>query len=80
MLPLPEPCVQALAEYRLMVERWRQMQAKPGMRMILYSALAAGLPLDPRNFHRRFKVKARKAGVPAVTVHSTRDMRLFASS
>jgi integrase len=40
--PLPEPCVQALAEYRLMVERWRQMQAKPGMRMILYSALAAG--------------------------------------
>jgi hypothetical protein len=42
MLPLPEPCVQALAEYRLMVERWRQMQAKPGMRMILYSPLAAG--------------------------------------
>jgi integrase len=28
--------------------------------------------LDPRNFHRRFKVQARKAGVPVVSVHSTR--------
>ncbi len=31
-----------------------------------------GLPFDPRNFHRRFKERAEEAGVPVVSVHSTR--------
>lgn len=31
-----------------------------------------GMPIDPRNFHRLFKQRARKAGVPVISVHSTR--------
>ncbi len=31
-----------------------------------------GDPVDPRNFHRDFKVRAAKAGVPVVPIHSTR--------
>jgi integrase len=30
------------------------------------------LPIDPRNFHRKFKERATAAGVPVVPVHSTR--------
>ena len=29
-------------------------------------------PVDPRNFHRDFKLRAAKAGVPVVPIHSTR--------
>ena len=28
--------------------------------------------MDPRNFHRQFKVRAAVAGVPVIPVHSTR--------
>jgi len=31
-----------------------------------------GTPLDPRNFHRKFKERAQQAGVPVVPVHSAR--------
>ncbi|GGB90090.1 hypothetical protein N798_03815 [Knoellia flava TL1] len=31
-----------------------------------------GDPVDPRNFHRDFKLRAAKAGVPIVPIHSTR--------
>jgi integrase len=31
-----------------------------------------GMPVDPRNFHRAFKERAVKAGVPVTTVHATR--------
>lgn len=31
-----------------------------------------GLPIDPRNFHRKFKERATAAGVPVVPAHSTR--------
>jgi integrase len=31
-----------------------------------------GDPLDPRNFHRWFKARAEKAGVPVISVHATR--------
>ena len=31
-----------------------------------------GMPIDPRNFHRMFKARARKAGVPEISVHSAR--------
>ena len=30
------------------------------------------MPIDPRNFHRVFKQRAHKAGVPVISVHSTR--------
>jgi integrase len=72
VLPLPEPCVHAVAEHRLMVERWRVDAGKAWHENDLVFSTRYGLPLDPRNFHRRFKVQARKAGVPVVSVHSTR--------
>ena len=31
-----------------------------------------GDPVDPRNFHREFKLRAAKAGVPVVPIYSTR--------
>ncbi|WP_198150282.1 hypothetical protein [Janibacter melonis] len=31
-----------------------------------------GNALDPRNFHRAFKTRASKAGVPVIPVHATR--------
>lgn len=31
-----------------------------------------GDPMDPRNFHRDFKLRVAKAGVPVVPIHSTR--------
>ncbi len=31
-----------------------------------------GDPIDPRNFHRAFKSRARRAGVPVIPVHATR--------
>ena len=71
-LPLPEPCVHALAEHRLMVERWRVDAGEAWHENDLVFSTSYGLPLDPRNFHRRFKVQARKADVPVVSVHSTR--------
>jgi len=30
------------------------------------------MPIDPRNFHRMFKARAKKAGVPEISVHSAR--------
>jgi integrase len=69
VLPLPELCVDVLAAHRLMVERWRADAGEAWHENDLVFSTSYGLPLDPRNFHRRFKMKARKAGVP---VHSTR--------
>lgn len=31
-----------------------------------------GDPVDPRNFHRDFKIRAQKASVPIIPVHATR--------
>jgi integrase len=55
-----------------MVERWRADAGDAWHDNDLVFSTRYGLPLDPRNFHRRFKVQARKAGVPVVPVHSTR--------
>ena len=75
VLPLPEPCVHALAQHRLMVERWRADAGIAWHENDLVFSTRYGLPLDPRNFHRRFKVQARKADVPVVSVHSTKEER-----
>jgi integrase len=72
VLPLPEPCVHALSQHRSIVERWRAEAGDAWHDNDLVFSTRYGLPLDPRNFHRRFKVQARKAGVPVVPVHSTR--------
>jgi integrase len=31
-----------------------------------------GEPVDPRNFHRAFKARCARAGVPEITVHAAR--------
>jgi integrase len=72
VLPLPEPCVHALAQHRLMVERWRADAGIAWHENDLVFSTRYGLPLDPRNFHRRFKVQARKVDVPEASAHSTR--------
>ena len=71
-LPLPEIAVQAL-------ERHRVEEAGDGSRPGTCGATAAwssrprrGDPVDPRNFHRDFKLRAAKACVPVVPIYSTR--------
>jgi integrase len=71
-LPLPDICVQALDQRRVTEARWRLAagEAWAGSGLLLTTRL--GDPLDPRNFHRYFKARAEKAGVPVISVHSTR--------
>jgi integrase len=71
-LPLPDICVDALEARRVTEATWR-LAAGPawsGSGMVLTTRL--GDPLDPRNFHRYFKVRAARAGVPVISVHATR--------
>ncbi|MCG7320806.1 tyrosine-type recombinase/integrase [Arsenicicoccus bolidensis] len=72
VLPLPLTCVDALREQAV---RQAQFAAKvgPGWQssgLVVTSSI--GTPMDPRNFHRKFKERAEKAGVPVIPVHSTR--------
>jgi integrase len=71
-LPLPAICVHALDQRRVTEARWRLAagEAWAGSGLVLTTQL--GDPLDPRNFHRYFKGRAEKAGVPVISVHSTR--------
>jgi integrase len=65
-------CVQALEQRRVTEARWRLAtgEAWAGSGLVLTTRL--GDPLDPLNFHRYFKARAEKAGVPVISVHSTR--------
>ena len=47
-------------------------RSRRGMTHGLVLSTRFGLPIDPRNFHRKFKERAAAAGVPVVPVHSTR--------
>lgn len=71
-LPLPDICVQALEQRKVVEARWRLAagEAWAGSGLVLTTRL--GDPLDPRNFHRYFKARAEKASVPVISVHSTR--------
>ncbi len=71
-LPLPEVCVRALEHRKRTEAKWRLAagEAWAGSGLVLTTRL--GDPLDPRNFHRAFKVRAAKAGVPVISVHATR--------
>jgi integrase len=71
-LPLPDICVEALESRRVTEATWRLVAgpAWSGSGMVLTTRL--GDPLDPRNFHRYFKNRAAKAGVPLISVHATR--------
>lgn len=71
-LPLPDICVKAFEQRRVTEARWRLAagEAWSGSGLVLTTRL--GDPLDPRNFHRFFKARADKAGVPVISVHATR--------
>jgi integrase len=70
-LPLPDICIRALEERRQVEARWRAVA--PDWResgLVFTSRL--GTPVDPRNFHRAFLDRAKRAGVPVTPVHLTR--------
>lgn len=71
-LPLPDICLDALRSHQDLIEKWRTEAGKAWQDSGLVLTTRYGLPLDPRNFHRRFKERAEAAGVPVVSVHSTR--------
>ncbi|WP_344193068.1 tyrosine-type recombinase/integrase [Pedococcus aerophilus] len=68
----PDLCVRALEDRRRTEARLRLAAggAWAGTGLVLTTRL--GDALDPRNFHRAFKTRAAKAGVPVMPVHATR--------
>lgn len=72
VLPLPGLVADALRAHRA-AQNARRLAAGPAWHDTgLVVTTRYGLPLDPRNFHRMFKERAAKAGVPVIPVHSTR--------
>jgi integrase len=72
LLPLPQICGDALRSHKQLAAS-RRLAAGPAWQDTgLLLTTDFGLPLDPRNFHRRFKERAEAACVPVVSVHSTR--------
>ncbi len=72
VLPLPEICVQALEDRLALEQNWRAVAAEAWQGSGLVLTTRYGMPIDPRNFHRMFKQRARMAGVPVIPVHSAR--------
>ena len=72
VLPLPDICQEALTSHRAMTNAWRLAAGPAWHDTGLVLSTRFGLPIDPRNFHRKFKERALAAGVPVVPVHSTR--------
>jgi integrase len=72
VLPLPDICKEALTSHRAMTNTWRLAAGPAWHDTGLVLSTRYGLPIDPRNFHRKFKERAEAAGVPVVPVHSTR--------
>ncbi len=71
-LPLPEIAIQALGRHRTEEARRRLAAGEMWGDCGLVFTTRLGEPVDPRNFHRDFKLRAAKAGVPVVPIHSTR--------
>jgi integrase len=71
-LPLPEICVKALEQRRATEARWRLSAGESWADSGLVLTTTLGDAIDPRNFHRYFKARAARAGVPVVSVHATR--------
>ncbi len=72
VLPLPPICITALREWQARQRTWQTAagSAWQGTGFVVTTRL--GMPLEPRNFHRDFKKRSAKAGVPAIPVHTTR--------
>lgn len=71
-LPLPDICVKALEQRRVTEARWRLAAGEAWAGSGLVLTTRYGDAIDPRNFHRYFKARAEKAGVPVISVHATR--------
>ncbi|WP_457254436.1 tyrosine-type recombinase/integrase [Pedococcus sp. P5_B7] len=71
-LPLPDLCVRALEDRRRTEARLRLASGEAWAGTGLVVTTRFGDALDPRNFHRAFKTRASKAGVPVIPVHATR--------
>ncbi|WP_153395837.1 tyrosine-type recombinase/integrase [Ornithinicoccus halotolerans] len=71
-LPLPDIAVRALERHRLEESRRRLAAGEMWADCGLVFTTRLGDPIDPRNFHRAFKTRAEKAGVPVIPVHATR--------
>ena len=71
-LPLPDICVRALEQRRALQNRQRLAAGDAWGDCGLVLTTKYGDPLDPRNFHRYFKERCEAAGVPIISVHSTR--------
>ncbi|MDF2145084.1 tyrosine-type recombinase/integrase [Knoellia sp. p5-6-4] len=72
VLPLPDICIGALRDRQELEGKWRADAAEAWQRSGLVLTTRYGMPVDPRNFHRMFKERAAKAGVPVIAVHSAR--------
>ncbi len=53
-------------------QNWRAVVAEAWLGSGLMLTTRYGMPIDPRNFHRMFKQRARRAGVPVIPAHSAR--------
>ena len=72
VLPLPEICVTSLRDRMALEQNWRSEAEEAWQDNHLVLTTHYGMPIDPRNFHRMFKSRARLAGVPVIPVHSAR--------
>ncbi|TDB69581.1 tyrosine-type recombinase/integrase [Micromonospora sp. KC723] len=71
-LPLPAICATALRSRREDQQRHREHAGRAWQDTGLVFTTRLGTPVEPRNFHREFKTRCRKAGVREISVHTTR--------
>jgi integrase len=71
-LPLPDIAARALERHRVEEARRRLAAGDMWGDCGLVFTTRLGDPVDPRNFHRDFKLRAEKAGAPVIPVHATR--------
>jgi integrase len=72
LLPLPDICLTALRERHKRQTEWRAAADGAWVDMGFIFTTRHGAPIEPRNFHRDFKARSRKAGVRVIPVHTTR--------
>lgn len=71
-LPLPAICATALRARRDDQEKHRVHAGRAWQDNGLVVTTRLGTPVEPRNFHREFKARCRKAGVREISVHAIR--------
>jgi integrase len=73
VLPLPGFCADALRLRRDEQDLAREQAGDHWHPSALVFTTRWGTPVDPRNFSRSFDTRCRKAGVPRIRVHDTRQ-------